>query len=113
MDVNAAMKDGAYFMLDGNLNGAGKVKFWKEIDFQIELFEARRLLLKPISVQVRQSNLSSRPTPRQRGRSNRIRGGHVQGGHRGWGSSFRSNTTPRYFQNHNKYDKDDTHDYQY
>ena len=48
LDVNAALKDGAFYTLDGHLNGAGKVKFWKEIDYQIELFEARRLSLKPI-----------------------------------------------------------------
>ena len=39
LDVNAAFNDEVYFHSNISLNGIGAVRFWKEIDHQLELFD--------------------------------------------------------------------------
>ena len=66
LDVNAALNDEIYFHRNGTLNGIGEVRFWKEINHQLELFDQRRISLKPVSKRQNESPARSRGTPNQR-----------------------------------------------
>ena len=48
MDVNMAVNDGKYFTAANQLNGDGRVAYWVEITEQIQLFDFRRITLKPL-----------------------------------------------------------------
>ena len=50
LDVNEVLIDISYFNNE-KLNGFGKVKFWREIDHQLELFDYKRISLLPSALQ--------------------------------------------------------------
>ena len=47
IDVEQEMMDAKLFDMANNLNGRGVIRFWKEIDKQIQLFDERKKTLKP------------------------------------------------------------------
>ena len=47
IDINTVLPDLSYYHENGSLNGFGKVRFWAEVDYQIEMFDQRKLSLKP------------------------------------------------------------------
>ena len=49
MNINMAMFDASLFQKTGELNQAGKKKFWSEIDVIFKKFDLGKLLLKPIN----------------------------------------------------------------
>ena len=48
MDVNVAVNEGCYFTVDSQLNAAGRIKYWREVNEQVKLFDFRKLSLKPL-----------------------------------------------------------------
>ena len=49
MDVQRALSNITDFTQSGNLSGIGKIRFWNEINRQLEMFEFKDMELRPIS----------------------------------------------------------------
>ena len=47
IDPNPILRNTAYFMRNNDLNGDGRILFWKEIDECIQLFDRKKLELQP------------------------------------------------------------------
>ena len=48
MDVNVAVHEAKYFSANNELSGDGRVRYWEEIIEQIQLFDFKKLSLKPL-----------------------------------------------------------------
>ena len=48
MDVNVVVNDGKYFNVSYQLNGDGRVAYWSEVNEQVQLFNFKRITLKPL-----------------------------------------------------------------
>ena len=47
MDINDKLSDGQYYDQFNRLNSYGEMRFWREVDHQIELFDKEQITLKP------------------------------------------------------------------
>ena len=65
IDINEIMFEANYFS-SGSLNGAGRIRYWREIDNQIELFDYHRVSLKPGHSTERDSSPDSQTADRNR-----------------------------------------------
>ena len=48
MDVNVAVNEARYFTANNELSGDGRVRYWEEIVEQIQLFDFKKLSLRPL-----------------------------------------------------------------
>ena len=48
MDVNVAVNEARFFTSGNELNGDGRIRFWEEVNEQLQLFDFKKLSLKPL-----------------------------------------------------------------